>query len=574
MADHINPKLHKRIYKGMLGLTLFIFFGAIYLAAVFATSLYWALAALPLAVVTIWLYFRYKKLAILAELRNTWGYKSQRKREITEIAALHKYQQEAGFTIDEQTWDDLNMDSFYALIDRTLTLPGESVLYHLLRTPSFSEEALAKRNKIITRFQQDQSFRESVQIELTKLKRPRDNSLTQLLWGKRPQKSALAPVYTLLALAALFSLLTPFIWGARGVFLIMMMFSLNSYIHYKVSKTYSYQIPAISTVSSLLRAAGRIAGLSVTGLEEYQKELAEAARAGRKIIKKTRWLFNKVTASDFDFIYDYLKLFFLMEVRSFYGAIEEINRQVKHLQSSYIAIGTIDALQSVASYRTKLEYSEPKFVSEKMLDLQSVRHPLLEKPVANSITISDQGILITGTNMSGKSTFLRTIGINALMAQTICTTLATSYRGSFVQIISSINKADNIAEGKSFYFAEAERLRTIIAPEYKDYPALCLIDELLSGTNYLERLAASRAILAYLKRKNALVIVATHDLDLADELPGEYQCYHFSDKVDKSGLDFDFTLKEGVAKSRNAIKLLEYLGYPKQIIEQANKAIQ
>ncbi len=173
--------------------------------------------------------------------------------------------------------------------------------------------------------------------------------------------------------------------------------------------------------------------------------------------------------------------------------------------------------------------------------------------------------------MAGKSTFLRTLGLNALLAQSIYTCLADRYTAGYLYPATSINKMDDIGENKSLYYAEAERLRDIITPAYTLAPGLCLVDELLAGTNYGERLAASLAILNYLKGKNALTVVATHDLDLADRLQGTYLCYHFSDSIDKNNLQFDYTLKPGIAATSNAIKLLEYLGYPGEIVREAQE---
>jgi DNA mismatch repair ATPase MutS len=99
---------------------------------------------------------------------------------------------------------------------------------------------------------------------------------------------------------------------------------------------------------------------------------------------------------------------------------------------------------------------------------------------------------------------------------------------------------------------------------------LCIIDELLSGTNSTERLHASEAIIRYLTKQNCLAIIATHDLELADRLNGTCDFYHFTDNVDETGLKFDYLLKPGIAKTKNAIALLKYMGYPKEITQEAD----
>jgi DNA mismatch repair ATPase MutS len=100
---------------------------------------------------------------------------------------------------------------------------------------------------------------------------------------------------------------------------------------------------------------------------------------------------------------------------------------------------------------------------------------------------------------------------------------------------------------------------------------LCIIDELLSGTNSIERLYASEAIIRYLAKQNTLAVIATHDLELAERLSGLCDFYHFASSVDENGLKFDYLLRPGIATTRNAIALLKHLGYPAEIIENAER---
>lgn len=533
-----------------------------------------ALAAIPCWGFGFYLYGRWAHLKRVKEIKARWGKEDKRKRDFQSIS--HYYRRAfPGTMVDDTTWNDLNMDALFAKLDRTLTGPGESVLYALLRTPCTPEQKpeLQRRDQVINLFQADPRHRENLQLALSKLGKDDSNNLAHLLWDPLPSKSALAFIYPLLAVAALLASVSPFFLGFRGIFLIMLAFSVNTTVHYKATAGFSHHIPAITSLAKMLRTAQLISRGEYGDLQPEQKELKEAANSAAKILRKTRHLsLDPIYNSDFLFFLQYIKILFLLEVRSFYGTVDEIRRQLTKLREVYRIIGHLDAMQSIASYREGLTYTTPVFTAETSLKVQGLRHPLLENPVPNSISIQDQGILITGSNMAGKSTFLRTLGISVILAQSIYTCLADAYTASFLQVASSINKADDISQQKSLYYAEAERLLHIISPDYHKLPALYTIDELLSGTNYTERLSASAAILSYLKTKNALVVVATHDLDLAESLGGSYQCYHFSDKVDKNNLDFDYTLKKGIATSRNAIKLLEHLGYPQEIIQGANNS--
>jgi DNA mismatch repair ATPase MutS len=173
--------------------------------------------------------------------------------------------------------------------------------------------------------------------------------------------------------------------------------------------------------------------------------------------------------------------------------------------------------------------------------------------------------------MSGKSILLRVVGINALFAQTILTCTARRYRATPLRIVSSMRVGDALLEGKSRYLAEAERLLVLVRLADAGRPSLCLIDELLSGTNTTERLAASRAILDHLARHGMLVLAATHDLELTEHLASHCDGYYLSDDSARDDLRFDYRLQRGVATTRNAIQLLERLGYPDEVLADARK---
>ncbi len=175
--------------------------------------------------------------------------------------------------------------------------------------------------------------------------------------------------------------------------------------------------------------------------------------------------------------------------------------------------------------------------------------------------------------IAGKTTFLRTMGVNVILAQTVSTCAASSYRGSFFRVISQINEKDDLNEGKSYYFSQAEHLLKMVRYSERSGSTLCLIDEPLTGTNSSERVAASIEILRYMAAHNALVIMATHDLQLARELEPAFTSYHFTGEVHDQGLDFDYQLKRGITTTGNAIQLLRYLGYPETVVRDASARI-
>jgi DNA mismatch repair ATPase MutS len=193
---------------------------------------------------------------------------------------------------------------------------------------------------------------------------------------------------------------------------------------------------------------------------------------------------------------------------------------------------------------------------------------MINKPVTNSIK-ENRCVVITGSNASGKSTFIKTLAINAILSQTIYTSMSKKYNASFFQIASSMALQDSIFSSESYYIVEIKSLKRILDRLDKNVPTLCFVDEVLRGTNTLERIAASSQILFNFSKVNALCFAATHDIELTYILQKYFSNYHFQEEVVDNQVLFDYKLYEGRAVSRNAIKLLGMMGYPDKVIEDA-----
>lgn len=521
----------------------------------------------------------------ILKIRNDWGKEQLAKdRYFEAIRALFDFSssQEVSKTyIDDQTWRDLNMDQLYIRMDRTLTDPGESVLYKILREPLFQREELASRNQTVHFFQDNPELRERIQLILMRLGHQfSGDGLFNLLWRKKFPRSRIKPLFSILALSALVSLFIPLIfWSGILVIIPVVMFIINIIVHYAIKRRKDLETISFPYLIGCIKTARALSSINHPAIERYTTRLKSQDNIFKSVLRKARTLFpsNQGSADPMGAmtgaVADYFNVFFLQEVRSFYATIDEIAKDIVVLQDLYLTLGEVDSLQSIASYRASLaSYSEPEFTKGSVhLEVKDARQPLLEKAVPASINFNKNVEIITGSNMGGKSTFLRNIGNNVLMAQTIATTLTSYYKGDFFRIITSISRTDDLMAGKSFYYVEAERLLSTIQSFDASIPTLCIIDELLSGTNSTERLQASEAIIRYLAGQNILAVIATHDLELAERLDGTCDFYHFTDNVDETGLKFDYLLKPGIATTQNAIALLKYLGYPKEITEKAQE---
>ena len=516
----------------------------------------------------------YKKLQ---EVRENYGKENIRERKFEDIRLLFdvlKYKDPEEIYVDDQTYLDLNMDQVYEKVDRTLSSPGEQYLYHILRNPILKEEKLINRNKTIKFFQKHKETREKIQISLLRLGRQRNNTVTYFLWNEILYKTSMKPllyILTTLAYASLASI--AFIETSKSFLFIFIVFAVNSFLSIKIKSKIGTEIESMGYLGKIVSLAEVMGKVEDEELKDYTLKLKQKAKDCKVIMKKATTI-GSGRIEGVDVIFEYLNLFFLNESRGFYKIIDEVKIHIEEIRGIYLILGELDALISVASYRDGLlKYTEPKLTKGlKVLKGENIKHPLIKDAIGNSLII-EKGVIITGSNMSGKSTFLRAVGLNALFAQTIFTCLATSYEGGYFNIVSSMTVSDNITGGKSYYLSEAEAIFRIINVCNEEVTNLCLIDEIFRGTNPIERVNASAEILAYLSIHNSLVAVATHDLEITKMVGELYECYYFTESVGEHGLEFDYKIRKGVSSTRNAIKVLEFMGYPEEIINKTNERI-
>lgn len=231
----------------------------------------------------------------------------------------------------------------------------------------------------------------------------------------------------------------------------------------------------------------------------------------------------------------------------------------------YEYVGLVDLAVSTLSLRTEYQYCIPQVSTKEEVMFQNIYHPILKEPVKNTMQLS-QSCMITGSNASGKSTFIKTVGFNMVMAKTIHTCFADSFTYHPYTICTSIHMKDEIGDGDSYYVKEIKVLKGII-DKVKEGKCLVLIDEILKGTNEKERLMIARAVLNFLFHQQSLVIITTHDVSLVEHFQDIHQ-YSFHDSVEDGKLECDYLIKKGVCYVGNAIKLLEVYGFDQVILDE------
>lgn len=532
------------------------------------------LVALPFVFLSFKRHQKLNTLKAIANLRKNWGAAESRSRNISEIHAHFTKAKDRAENIqilDDRTWNDLDMDLIYANLDRTLTIPGELSLYALLRHPDTSVEELDKRNRVINLFSENQEIREEYQLKLSQLGKNEDAYHLEELWENQPPRNRYVFLYRIMLLLIPVFIVAGILvhgiaWFGLGAIILF-----NMFIHYRTKEKIYEHLSSIRYLGKIIRTAKRLSEIRHPVLDECHIEVEQALKKVSHVMNKTGLMGREA-----DYIYEYLNIIFLIEVRAFYSLFNTIEQYQQQLKQIVAAIGYMDSMISVASYRAGVKsFTVPKFLKTwPVLKIEEAVHPLLIKPVPNSISVESGGILITGSNMSGKTTFLKMIGVTVVLAQTINTCLANKYEGSFFQVKALIGRKDNVIEGKSYYLDEINALLRIIRGLDKDMPCLALLDELFRGTNSAERIAASTEVLFYLGRQNCLIFAATHDLELTELVKGSYSNFHFQESVTEQGISFNYKLTRGPSTTRNAIKLLRHVGYPSEIADAADERIK
>ena len=238
------------------------------------------------------------------------------------------------------------------------------------------------------------------------------------------------------------------------------------------------------------------------------------------------------------------------------------------------ALAELEALASIAGFAFENpDYTFPELVEEPVFDGKAVGHPLIDagQRVANDLSVGGpaHALVVTGSNMSGKSTFRRSIGINVVLANAGGPVCATSLRLGRLRVATSMRVSDSLEEGTSRFYAELKKLKLVLdvskaaAKDPTQGTLLFLLDEILHGTNTRERLIGARAIMRELLARNAMGAVSTHDLGLGDletEMPEQVRNVHFEEQVEGETMTFDYQLRQGIVQSSNALRLMKIVG--------------
>lgn len=496
------------------------------------------------------------------------------------VVYYYRVKEHSDCFVDDGTWDDLDMDRIYFLLNSCKSSIGDEYLYYLLRNPVNDISVLKERDRVIRALMENEALRTEVGLFTAKLGNINNISVYEYISRLKNVEIDGNFRHYIQAVALLASLGLLFVWSVPAIMIAVGIFIFNLVTYFKRKSEIECYFSIFAYILKMIGDSDYIAAIETADengdLKAYTDVIKETAKNIRKITKGAMIFMNPVGSGDiFQSLMDYVRMAFHIDIIKFNSIVTRFIDRQEEFDVLFENIGILDCMLAVASYREWAEDTcEPALSNGegRYLRTRNIAHPLLEEPVTNSFDTSG-AVLLTGSNASGKSTFLKTVAVNAILAQTVFTVRAESYCASCFKVMSSIALRDDLESGESYYIVEIKSLKRILdrVDSEDDIPVLCFIDEVLRGTNTIERVSASTEILKKLAAGNAVCIAATHDIELTYLLENEYESYHFEESVEDDSVVFDYTLRKGRAATRNAIRLLGLMGFERDIVEAAKE---
>lgn len=486
--------------------------------------------------------------------------------------------------IDDVTWDDLEMDEIFLRVNHTQSYAGEQVLYRRMHELGGAENADADKEAEFKDMEARLGYLESYPKERLEMEKKlyaigkydSDYYLSTFLMNPDLWRMGKNWLLHLLQALLVFFLVTliAFDWSVSfmGLAAVVVM---NLLIYFRAKQKYEVYLESLGSFRKLYDFADWM-----KKDEERWKNFGNNStlEALRKLRNVSRLLINFSSrrqaslAGDLtSVIADYIFGITLVDLSMFNRMMKMMENKQSEVMELFSFAGMADSDISVLSWRKSMKIWCVPERRENGIEAMGVVHPLLKEPVENDFVLTSRA-MITGANASGKSTFMKALAVNVILAQTLHTCCAGQFSSKDIYVMTCMSLRDDVVTGESYYVREAKYLKRMLDEVRRDGGLLCVIDEILKGTNTTERIAASRAILSYLAETDCLALVATHDMELTEN--DFWEKYYFDSRVEEGDIWFDYRIHKGIGGKSNAIALLKVLGYPEEIVKDAEENVR
>lgn len=472
--------------------------------------------------------------------------------------------------------DIVGKKSIFQYLNSTNTWYGRKVFANDLLRPEYSADEIKSRQEAISELSSDTKFSNHIKYYLSKIG---VDKLTPALIKELTDENKFlknkaikfllryVPILTIIFIAAVSIFQFKDLYSLSILLLLMQTFvwvlgKPKNHSYLGTIADMPYKLTAYSTAIDELKYKK----FNSNELKKIQTSLSTSGTSAAQAFKELGKISDKINAGHNSIVYFILNTLFLWDYECAFMLEEWKKKYAKLSENWFLTIGEFESLLSFSNLgNTCNNTCLPTIANtDKVIEVIELGHPLLpnDTRVNNNVNINNSIFIISGSNMSGKTTFLRTVGINMVLARTGSFVCAGQMTFSPMHIVTSMRITDDLNEGISTFYAELKRIKTIIEASKDNQNMLFLIDEIFRGTNSLDRLSGAKTVLSKLSELNVTGIITTHDLELCS-LENQYsriKNYSFSEYYKDKKISFDYKMKPGKSVTTNAKYLMEMVG--------------
>lgn len=461
--------------------------------------------------------------------------------------------------------------SLFQFINATFTFQGKEKLANNIIHHHLSKEEIIERQKSLQELSQDEDMFIQLQVYGKMMKFNDERIVTQFVHSLEKQDYyhissfvLIIPVIVCLCLiCTLFSIALPYSYIICEIGVMMQIIITCFFL-----KQHGRLFKPVYTLHKSLRSYNQLFQIiskkefKTSLLTDIQNKITKEQHA-LKGIEKLSKIAKAISYRKNIFVLILFNAFGLYDLFLRYFYLKWIDEYGMEIQQWIDALADMELFMSLCIPKIDdFDVSQPSIVDDMTLTFYELKHPLIhpDKVVGNTFVLDKQVCVITGSNMSGKTTFMRTIGLNLILAYMGGYVFADLMKCSCMSILTSMRVKDNVEEGISTFYGELLRIKKMIEYSQKNQPMICFVDEIFKGTNSLDRIAGAKATIQKLSVPHCILFITTHDFELCQSKDIDISNYHFDEYYKDSKIYFDYLIHKGQSQSTNGQFLLKQLG--------------
>ena len=471
--------------------------------------------------------------------------------------------------VDDQTWYDLALHKVFDQLNYTQSSIGAEALYQKMRLLTFQpDDSLRELEEF---FERQPDLRLRVQVIMNQLGKKNHNMARSIVANPGNQDSRIyLSLYIFLACLPVLSLFFLPFFKIQAFSVLIASVTFN--IIFSSIRNWSNKT-RLDQVSYLVRIFASAEKLSRLALPK-QEALKQAVQPFKKTKVISSILQSPTGNSEMEIILIYLNFLFLIPQIAQIYIYQQVRAHQKEAQETINLLGELEVAISLLRHKRDGKLvCHPCFKQDGGIKGKGIYHPLLADPVANDVSF-EKNMVISGDNASGKSTYLKMVAINCILAQGLGFAYGESLELSYGHVMTSMDVSDDIEVGDSYFITESKTILRMIENLKKPGFHYFFIDELFKGTNTIERIGAGLGIVRWLSGRNCLYMISSHDIELVVASGAVNDNYHFDSRYVDGKIVFDYQIKQGSAVTKNAVNTLKSLHFPSEITLTAQELIE